>query len=586
MKRKGREVSWPFYSFLLSLIKEESLFRPFKTFIKELHNNMREKMKIIGIIFSILMIINLQSVDPFYDHLSQSLVPHNNLTVYIGMNWIETQKILSSDGAPYDYFGISVALSGNTALIGASYDESLRGSAYIFTFNGTIWTQQIKLSASDGVTQDYFGYPVCLDGNIALIGAPGDDTGRGSAYVFLRNGTEWTQEVKLVASDGAYMDRFGMVSLSGDIALIGAPWDDDNGYNSGSAYVFTWNGTNWTQQAKLRASDGVMGDSFGQSVAISGDTAIIGAPWDDNNGPNSGSAYVFTCNGTDWTQQAKLYAQDGSSEDEFGFPVSIDGDTVLIGASHNDDNGDNSGSVYVFIRIGATWFQQAKLCPSDGASGDIFGWSVSLDGDTALIGAYYDDLGRGSAYIFTRDGTTWIQQVKLLASDRTAGDYFGNSVSIVNNTALIAAGQDDDNGVNSGSVYIFTKENQPPTSPIIDGSTDGKVKQQYNYSFMSADPGNNDVYYFIDWGDETNSNWIGPYPSGTAVTQSHTWATKGTYIIKAKAKNTLGMESDWGTLTVTMPVAYEPPHFQFLEWLFEHFPHAFPILRYFFGWNI
>jgi hypothetical protein len=270
---------------------------------------------------------------------------------------------------------------------------------------------------------------------------------------------KWTEKQKFLASDAAAGDYFGgSVSLDGDTALIGAAWDDDNGISSGSAYVFTRTGTNWTQQAKLLASDGVTGDYFGVSVSLSGDTALIGADGDDDNGASSGSAYVFTRTGTTWTQQQKLTASDGVAEDRFAGSVSLAGDTALIGAYRDDDNGVDSGSAYVFTRTGTTWTQQQKLTASDGVAEDRFAGSVSLAGDTALIGAYRDDdkgVDSGSAYVFTRTGTTWTQQQKLTASDGVAEDYFGFSVSLAGDTALIGAPLAGNNGV--GSAYVFTR---------------------------------------------------------------------------------------------------------------------------------
>jgi len=281
------------------------------------------------------------------------------------------------------------------------------------------WNELMKLRADDGAAGDGFGDSVSLDGNTILIGAPGnDDNGdmSGSAYVFTRSGTTWTQQAKLLASDGAAEASFGWsVSLDGDTALIGARLDDNNGWESGSAYIFIRSVTTWTQQAKLLASDGASGDEFGVSVNLKGDTALIGASLDDDNGVDSGSAFVFTRSGTNWTQQAKLLTTDGVAGDEFGWSVSLDGDTALIGAVFNHDNRTTFGSAYMFTRSGTTWTQQTKLLAADSDPGDYFSSSISLVGDTALIGAPGDDSLKGSAYVFTRTGTTWTQQAKLLA---------------------------------------------------------------------------------------------------------------------------------------------------------------------------
>jgi hypothetical protein len=423
------------------------------------------KKKIIGMFICMLLATTtVPAVESLKTSTINSTVPSTPQTS-MAVNWTEKQKLLASDAAAGDYFGGSVSLDGDTALIGVKYDDDngvSSGSAYVFTRTGTTWTQQAKLLASDGAAGDQFGWSVSLSGNTALIGASWDDdngVSSGSAYVFTRTGTTWTQQAKLLASDGAAGDFFGVsVSLDGDTALIGAAWDDDKGVDSGSAYVFTRTGITWTEQAKLLASDGAAGDFFGWSVSLTGDATFIGAYMNDDKGVDSGSAYVFTRTGTTWTEQAKLLASDGTPGDFFGFSVSFDGDTALIGAAWDAYKGVDSGSAYVFTRTGTTWTQQAKLFASDAAPGDYFGISVSLDSDTALIGAYKDDdkgVDSGSAYVFTRTGTTWTQQAKLLASDGTEEDYYGLSVSLSTDTALIGAPLAGNNG--AGSSYVISR---------------------------------------------------------------------------------------------------------------------------------
>ena len=391
---------------------------------------------------------------------------------------VEVAKLLTADGAAGDQFGYSVALSGDTAVIGARFDDDdvnglESGSAYVFTRSGTTWSQQAKLTAADGASRDWFGVRVAISGDTAVITADADDddvngVDSGSAYVFTRSGTTWSQQAKLTAADGAAVDLFGYsVALSGDTALFGARFDDDdvNGVDSGSAYVFIRSGTTWSQQAKLTAADGAAGDEFGYSVALFGDTAVITADADDDdvNGVDSGSAYVFTRSGTTWSQQAKLTAADSAAGDMFGFRVALSGDTALIGARFDDDDGVDSGSAYVFTRTGTAWSQQAKLTAADNAAGDWFGYSVALSSDTALIGAHFNDydvdgVDSGSAYIFKRSGTTWSQQAKLTAADATAGDQFGGRVALSGDSALIGARLVDNDvyGVDSGSAYVFT----------------------------------------------------------------------------------------------------------------------------------
>ncbi|HRI68785.1 MAG TPA: FG-GAP repeat protein, partial [Polyangium sp.] len=345
-------------------------------------------------------------------------------------------KLLANDGATNDQFGAAVALSGDTAIVGARGDDSFQGSAYVFTRSNGVWTQQQKLTATDGAMGDWFGVSVALLGDTALVGAYRDDSGtntdQGTAYVFTRSNGVWTQQQKLAATDGAMGDRFGeSVALSLDTVLLGAPGDDDNGTDSGSAYVFLRNGTTWTQQAKLTAADGAASDFFGNSVALSGDTAIVGAHFDDvGANADQGSVYVFLRSGTVWTQQQKLNATDGAGGDLFGYSLALSGDTALVGAV-SDDIGANpdQGSAYVFLRSGMVWTQQQKLTATGSAASDSFGVSVSLSGDTALVGAPIYDVGaipdQGSACLFTRSGGIWTEQQKLTAVDGAMGDLFG-----------------------------------------------------------------------------------------------------------------------------------------------------------------
>ena len=392
-------------------------------------------------------------------------------------------KLLASDGAMSDEFGISVSISGDVAIVGAdgNDDNGLQsGSAYISRFDGTTWSQDQKLLASDGAAGDRFGFSVSIGGDMAIVGAFLDDdngTDSGSVYVFRFDGTTWSQEQKLLASDGARGDGFGIsVSIGGDVAIVGASGDGDNGINSGSAYIFRFDGTTWTQEQKLLASDGASGDSFGYSVSISGDVAIVGAGGDDDNGTGSGSAYVFRLDGTTWNQEQKLIASDGAGGDSFGFSVSIGGDVAIVGAGLSDSGaGIDAGSAYIYRFDATTWNQEQKLLASDGSAADDFGNSVSISGDVAIVGARGADgitSHSGSAYIFRFDATTWNQEQKLLASDGAAGDLFGSSVAISGNMAIVGAPFDDDNAGDSGSAYTFTGLAACPVDLTGDCQTD------------------------------------------------------------------------------------------------------------------
>ena len=386
-------------------------------------------------------------------------------------------KIQASDKQAGDKFGYSVSISGdgNTAIAGA-YNEDTgatdAGSAYIFTRSGTTWTQQAKIQASDKQAYDQFGWSVSIssNGNTAIVGAYTEDTGgssAGAAYIFTRSGTTWTQQAKIQASDKATNDLFGYsVSISGDgnTAIAGALFEE----YGGSAYIFTRSGTTWTQQAKIQASDRQASDFFGSSVSISsnGNTAIVGAMFEDTGGSSAGAAYIFTRSGTTWTQQVKIQASDKQASDNFGVSVAIsdDGNTAIVGAYTEDTGGTNAGAAYIFTRSGTTWTQQAKIQASDKQASDFFGHSVAIssNGNTALVGAYNDHTGSdrtGSAYIFTRSGTTWTQQARIQASDKQASDNFGWSVAISDdgNTTIAGAYNEDTGGTDTGAAYIFEK---------------------------------------------------------------------------------------------------------------------------------
>lgn len=391
------------------------------------------------------------------------------LTVLLGtpnafaLSPTQVAKLLASDGEPGDVFGYSVSVSGDTGVIGAFNSEdfgSNTGSAYVFRRDGSgNWTEQAKLLPTNGLNGSQFGRAVAISGNTVVIGSYNDGSvvaNGGSAYVFTEDGSgNWFQQAKLVPNDLDQGDSFGWsVAVFQDTLVVGSMGDG----GSGSAYVFTRDGSgSWGQQAKLVASDAAFDDFFGWSVSVDANTALVGSVSDDDNGSSSGSTYAFTRDSSgNWSQQAKLLPSDGSALENFGFSVSISGNTGLIGA-RNDSPG---GSAYIFSRDSSgTWTEQAKLLPSDIASSDFFGNSVSLSGDTAAVGSWGDDdsgNSSGSAYVFTHDGSgNWTEEAKLLASDANAGDGFGFSVSVSADTAIIGSWADDDLGSQSGSSYVF-----------------------------------------------------------------------------------------------------------------------------------
>jgi hypothetical protein len=431
-------------------------------------------------------------------------------------------------------FGMSVAVSGNTLVVGAPQESSNAtgvdgnqadtsaanaGAAYVFVRNGTAWTQQAYLKASNTDAGDSFGTSVAIDGNTIVVGALNEDgaaTGvdgdttdntaanAGAAYVFTRSGTTWSQQAYLKASNTDVGDAFGLsVAISGNLVIVGAPSEsspskgvngDQRGntaMDSGAAYVFARTGTSWSQAAYLKPSNTQASLEFGDAVAISGTTIVVGAPWDpsnatgvngnqdDTSASGAGAAYVYAWTGAAWTQQAYLKASNTAAFARFGQSVAVSGNTVAVGSWAI--NGW-TGAAYVFARSGTSWSQQGLLTAASPDTNDTFGWSVAVAGDTVVVGAPGEassatgingsqtsnaSPGAGAAYSFVRSGATWSQQAYLKASNTGGGDAFGTSVAISGDT-LVAGGfgersaatgvngeQTDNSLVNAGAAYAF-----------------------------------------------------------------------------------------------------------------------------------
>ncbi|MDD5327928.1 MAG: peptidylprolyl isomerase [Phycisphaerae bacterium] len=402
----------------------------------------------------------------FGDLYEDSYVDLKDYSVFASQ-WLDSGNsnlfdVNASGGEAGDWFGFSVAVDGDFAIVGAPGDNSYTGAAYIFECNDGIWTEQSRLTASSGHAGDYFGASVSISANHAIVGAIGCNDYTGAAYIFECNDGIWTQQAKRTASDCDSGDSFGQsVYISGDCAIVGAYLSDMPGKNNtGSAYIFYRNEgstNNWGQQARLPVADAAAQDRFGYSVSINGEYAIAGAVGCNSY---SGSAYIFRYNGSAWAQQAKLTASDSATSDKFGTSVSIDGYYAIVGARLNDeDDEEDAGAAYIFAPNEIdpnNWDQQAKLTASDAAANDFFGCSVAIGAGHALVGAYGNDSSSGSAYIFAPneiDPNNWDQQAKLTASDAAAGDYFGFSVAIgVGRRAVVGARGNDDE---SGSAYMF-----------------------------------------------------------------------------------------------------------------------------------
>jgi len=502
-------------------------------------------------------------------------------------------KLIAGDGAEADVFGTSVSVNGDTAVVGAIYADidgnENQGAAYVFSRNqgGTnAWGQVTKLSAP-GTAWDCFGWSVSVSGDTIVVGSPWADVGsngdQGAAYVFYRNqgGTDaWGQVAKLTAADGAAWSGFGWsVALSGDIAVIGSNADVYPNLRQGAAYVFYRHqgGTDkWGQVAKLTAADGATQDYFSYSVSVSGDRIVIGAYLADvGDNENQGAAYIFYRDqggANAWGQVAKLTAADGAMQDFFGSSVAISNDMAFIGARSADGDSEvDQGAVYVFYRNqGGTdaWEQLFKLTAADGTENDLFGNSLSVDGETVVVGAQYADIdgneNQGAAYVFHRNVggvDAWGQVDKLVASDGIARDIFGRSVAISGSTMIVGASSADINGsVNQGAAYIFQSE---ACVPLTDVSLVGPIGITTTLYIGTA-------YHFqavitpVNATPPITYTWTPTPATGQGTTDAvYRWMTPGTYTTTLTAEN-CPAPSTVVTATKQVVIEWRELHFIYL----------------------
>jgi hypothetical protein len=369
----------------------------------------------------------------------------------------EQQALYASDAAADDYFGCAVAVSGDTAVIGA--DGAGTGAAYVFQRSGATWSQQAKLLPSDGQPQDGFGNSVAINGDTIVVGTWRQPPASGAAYVFVRSGV-WIQQQKLVASDSASGDRFGnSVAISGDTIVVGAPGAQSQvQYSKGAAYAFVRSGGSWTQQAKLVSSN----SSQGAAVALSGDTAAIGGECDNGSGGNghppppwdySCQVHVFARSGGAWSEQAVLYPPTGpTAHYRFGGALSLSSDTLAVGTFLYNWFGPDREAAVVFARSGSTWAQQAMLLSKDNSTGSA-GWSrtpsVALSGDTLVISGHQPD-GVGPR-IFTRSGGAWTPQSTI----QSGMNLWGAKVALSGSTLLVGTWADNVRAASAGAAHVF-----------------------------------------------------------------------------------------------------------------------------------
>jgi hypothetical protein len=482
-----------------------------------------------------------------------------NLTNFTyAQSWNEIIKTVASDRANFDAYGYSVAISGDYAVVGAvSEDEdaaggntlSSAGAAYILQNNAGIWTEVQKITASDREANAQFGFSVAIDGDYAIISARLEDkdasggntiSNSGAAYLFENNAGTWAEVQKIVASDRGANDYFGhSVSISGNYAVVGAYYEDQDASgsntltNSGSAYIFENNAGTWTQTQKIVASDRGANDYFGHSVSISSNFALVGAYWEDEDATggntvfNSGSAYIYENNAGTWTQTQKIVASDRSSGGQFGFSVEIDGNYAIIGANYEDldEAGgnllSNAGSAYIFENNSGTWMEMQKIVASDRGTSDQFGFSVAINGNYLVVGAFFEDedaigantiTNSGSAYIFENNAGVWTQTQKIVGSDRGPGanDVFGTSVALSGDFAIVGARSEDEDALggntlsNSGATYIFNRTSPLPIE-LVYFNAQSTNNRSVSLEWETATEVNNDFFtierskFGLDW---------------------------------------------------------------------------------------
>ncbi len=446
-----------------------------------------------------------------------------------------------------DSFGYAVAIDGNTMIVGAPGEDSSgnapntddngnsrtdSGAAYVFVYENSAWTQQAYLKARNSSAGDRFGSAVAIDGDRVLIGSPledaattgvngigGDDTVRdsGAAYLFIRNGTTWTQEAYIKQSNPDLEDYMGTsVALSGNTLVLGAPGEDSNaqGINenesdntseaSGAAYLFTLENGLWAQSAYLKNSASAAGHTFGTAVQISGDIIAIGAP---KNG--SGAVTIFTKNNSNWSETAIITSTTPRPDEDFGAALSLEGNSILIGAPGHDgsssdvngtrDDGElpNSGAAYLFSNIAGTWSEGTFLKASNPESGDRFGRSVSLSGSRILVGSALEDSlaqgqngnaldngseNSGALHLYTEENGNWRHEIYLKSSNSGTNDLFGHSVSLSGDFFISGASSEsgsanginpihDDNAPNAGAVYFYDLNFTSPADLTVEDSS-------------------------------------------------------------------------------------------------------------------
>ncbi|MCB1180381.1 MAG: FG-GAP repeat protein [Leptospiraceae bacterium] len=497
-----------------------------------------------------------------------------SITIGVEGIWIQEAYIKASNAESGDYFGESIAINGDTIAVTAWLESSNQttitngitsstnnsfsqaGAVYVYKRTGTTWAQEAYIKASNAEAGDRFGEGISISGDTLVVGVKNEDSSQttitngttsssdnadsqaGAVYVYKRSGTTWAQEAYIKASSpgGLIGDQFGnSVSIDGDTIVVGAFREDSNQttitngttssannsfIDSGAVFVYKRTGTNWAQEAYIKASNAQAGDLFGSSVSIFGDTIVVSAEGEDSNQTtitngttsssdnsflSSGAVYVYKRTGTNWAQEAYIKASNAQAGDRFGNVISISTDTIIVGTQYEDSNQStitngttssvdnsfiNSGAVFVYKRTGTTWAQEAYLKASNTDAGDAFGCTGAISGETIVTGALSESSSQtiitngptasfdnsisesGAVYVFKRTGITWAQEAYIKASNAEANDYFGYKVAIFGDTIIVSAyseasnqttitngatASSDNSAIDAGAVYVYRK---------------------------------------------------------------------------------------------------------------------------------
>jgi hypothetical protein len=384
-----------------------------------------------------------------------------------GTDWVLQSTLTSSEPQFEASFGSAVALLGSTAMVGAPqvdrHGNSDIGEVTVFEASAAVQT----LDRGDGIADDLGGYSVAVAGDTVLYGAPGENLadigGVGAVYAWRRNGSAWTIQQRIVPSTVSAGMSFGSASaIAGDSAFIGAELARVAAQTRGAVFHYTRINNSFELQGQIVAMDGAAGDRFGFAMALSGDTLVVAAPEANvADIADAGAVYVFVRNGTGWSEQAKLTAGDlVTSTPAFGTSVAIDGDTVLV--SSPSGGVQDQGLVFVFVRSGGGWTRQATLTGFDSANQDLFGQGLALRGNLAVIGAPGDDIGaaanRGSARVFFRSGSAWTETTQLTNPGGAANDQFGRAVAMTDDAVVVTANAADQSGnLDAGVAYAYAR---------------------------------------------------------------------------------------------------------------------------------